>query len=123
MKEKLINWLDEIKNDAMPPSNIIAFNFGIFQTKKGFQIYLTGSEHYNNEDDDWAFNEHYVPNKKYFNAEEYSKHMGWSQFLDFAKLNITEAIKHNKNAQDLFANAMAVTTGFDDGDLILLNIK
>ena len=69
--ERFSNWLMANNEGTLPDSEIVALNFGIFQTKKSYSIYLIGSKSYDPNDDDWACNEDFVPSMKYF---EFEKH-------------------------------------------------
>ena len=36
MEEKIRTWLDQIENDAIVPENVIALNFGLYETEQGY---------------------------------------------------------------------------------------
>ena|ERR1700744_4404128 len=119
LKSLLSDWINKIENYAKPPKNINALNFGLFQSDKGFMIYLTGSEIYNAFDDDWASQIDYEPIKLYkyllLNGEEISDLKNWDEILELVYKNIKEIIDEHPDSV-LFKNKV-ITTGFDDGNL------
>jgi len=43
MKEKLLEWLENIERiDGKPPKEVVAFNFGLYESEAGFTMYLVG---------------------------------------------------------------------------------
>ena len=49
-------WISELVETETLPEEIVALNFGLYETPKGYCIYLNGSEEYDEEDEDWACN-------------------------------------------------------------------
>jgi len=88
-------WLEEVCASEKPGSDIVAYNFGLFEGENGYMAYLIGSTEYDEEDPDRACNEDFVPKRKYFSAPERQ-----ASFL---------------------STAQAITVGFDDGDLVKVN--
>ena len=54
MKKQIEDWLLELSHNEVIPENIVALNFGIFESENGYCVYLIGSESYDADDDDWA---------------------------------------------------------------------
>ena len=54
MKEEIRHWIQQINDETILPSDIVAFNFGLFESEERYCIYLTGSIFYDESDDDWA---------------------------------------------------------------------
>ena len=54
MKKQIEDWLLELSHNEVIPENIVALNFGIFESENGYCVYLIGSESYDVDDDDWA---------------------------------------------------------------------
>lgn len=54
MEEEIRHWIQQINDETILPSDIVAFNFGLFESEEGYCIYLTGSKFYDESDDDWA---------------------------------------------------------------------
>ena len=57
MKKQIEDWLLELSHNEVIPENIVALNFGIFESENGYCVYLIGSESYDVDDDDWACDE------------------------------------------------------------------
>lgn len=118
-QENFNQWLNRITLSDMPGADIRAFNFGIFEDQKvGYKLYITGSKIYDSEDDDWATEEDYIPQEKYFNLNIKSHEDDWEQVQD----KVVEMIgmyQSNPDYRNSFLKeAKAVTTGFDDGELL-----
>ncbi|MFL9483369.1 hypothetical protein ACI6Q2_11375 [Chitinophagaceae bacterium LWZ2-11] len=114
-------WLYNICDNENPDKSIIAYNFGIFETETGYSVYLTGSNHFDKNDPDWATNENFIPKTKYYSlpASDY-KDLTWEEILETIRLHLQDFINTEKYKNSFFINAKAITTGFDDGDLIYL---
>ena len=115
------DWIEQINSSENPNSDIIAFYFGLFEKPNGFSMYLVGSKEYHAEDDDWACNTDFEPENKYLEfPEACSKEKNWEDILNVAKSLITKYSESNDFKNSIFKNAKAIATGFDDGDLILI---
>lgn len=64
--EEFLKWLRRVNQSSPPPDDVVAYNFGIFESEGGYILYLVGSREYDPDDDDWACHEDYVPVEKYF---------------------------------------------------------
>jgi hypothetical protein len=118
----LQDWLFRICDTEKPDKSIIAYNFGLFETGDGYTIYLIGSKEYDKRDADWALNNDFEPEiKNYPLPKNEYKNLKWEQVLDKIKSQLKAFAKTEKFHHSFFAKAKAITTGFDDGDLV--NIK
>ena len=119
VEKNLERWIKGISNKEALPENIKALNFGIFESENGYTVYLTGSNEYDAEDDDWACNEDFTPSNRYleFNKEEISK-LDWEQFLKYIVESLKNIIKAENQDEYKILNVVNIATGFDDGDLI-----
>ncbi|CAN5306758.1 hypothetical protein BH09BAC1_BH09BAC1_26890 [soil metagenome] len=110
------NWLKEVLATPEPPEEIIAYWFGLFETKQFFVLYVIGSPEFDEDDNDWTYEIGYEPANKYFhlNAPEW-KGLEWEQVLEKVKAHLqnSPALKEGR-----FAKAEAIAVGFDDGDVI-----
>src|SRR5574343_1707615 len=70
-------WLSSMHDD---PANIQAYFFGLFETNNGYTIYLTGSNTYNEADDDWACSNDFYPKNKFFDLG--LKDRKWEEVLN-----------------------------------------
>lgn len=119
MKEDIIKWIDNIQQkDGIPPKEVIAFNFGIFENESGYVLYLVGSFDYDVNDDDWASLELPVEPYRYLNFPTTFKTKKWDLILSYCSSLLSELETEGKLNIPLLQNAIAITTGFDDGDLI-----
>lgn len=119
MEEEILNWIIEIQNiDGTPPSDVIAFNFGIFESDTGYKIYCVGSFEYDENNDDWACIE--LPSKpyRYLDIPPKFQTYTWDKILKICSNSLEQLEKNGKLNIDLLKNAIAITTGFDDGELI-----
>ncbi|MBK6725042.1 MAG: hypothetical protein IPG58_17820 [Acidobacteria bacterium] len=115
----LYEWLTEICSTEKPDDSIVAYNFGLFETDEGFTVYLVGSNEYNEADPDWACTETFVPKQKYFplSSSEY-ENLDWQQVLETFTAQLTRFTQTDSFINSFFVDAVAITTGFDDGDLV-----
>jgi len=114
------NWIFKIIKSESPDSSIIAINFGIFESEKGFQLYLAGFKDYDKDNDDWATGlGDFSPNDKYFKLPDNDfEGLKW----DSAQIKVVDLIRGFLTT-DLYKGSflekvIAITTGFDDGDLM-----
>lgn len=117
MKKDIENWLNELNISEFIPEEIIAINFGLFESDKGYILYMTGSEFYDMDDDDWASEIDYEPQKKYLTLGK-SAEIDWEFLEDEVVKNITEILNSESFKNSMFSNVSNITVGFDDGDLV-----
>ncbi|MCC9168995.1 hypothetical protein [Pontibacter harenae] len=118
-KTDFTNWLDRINKTETVSDSIVAFNFGLFETESSYTIYLTGSETFDEEDDDWATNVNFEPEDKYFELDPSTmKGKDWEKALEVYEGLVSEYVNSENFNNSIFKNAEAITTGFDDGNLV-----
>ncbi|RDV15471.1 hypothetical protein DXT99_08220 [Pontibacter diazotrophicus] len=118
-KINFTNWLDRINKTESVSDSIVAFNFGLFETERSYTIYLIGSETFDEDDDDWATNVDFEPEEKYFELEPSTVNgKDWESVLEVSEGLISEYVNSENFNNSIFKNAEAITTGFDDGDLV-----
>lgn len=119
MKEDILQWIDNIQRmDGNLAKEVVAFNFGIFEDEIGYTLYLIGSLEYDQNDDDWACVELPTQLYRYLKLPVQLASENWEFVLDTITNTLKELEKEGKFDIQLFENAIAITTGFDDGDLI-----
>jgi len=112
-------WITLLNKAENPSTEITAFNFGLFQTEAGYCMYLTGSKRFDAEDDDWAVEVDFEPKEKYLEIDPpFSKELTWDKVLDIAVIVIKSYVGSVEFENSILGRAEAVTTGFDDGELI-----
>ncbi len=117
MKEEIRHWIQQINDETILPSDIVAFNFGLFESEERYCIYLTGSKFYDESDDDWACDIDFEPNRKYLMLTVGNKqNKNWEKLLYEVKDIISQYISSSPHLI-LFHNKV-ITIGFDDGALM-----
>jgi len=119
LKKEIIKWLGEIEgHTGTPPEDVIAFNFGLFESDQGWMMYLVGGFEYSEDNDDWACIE--LPKKEYMYLRfpDNFQSSSWEEILELSSTTLKELEKEGLLNKTLLKRAKAITTGFDDGDLI-----
>ena len=118
MKDKINNWLLMLASDTNIPSDIVALNFGLFESADDYYVvYLTGSKVYDPDDDDWACDIDWEPKEKYLMLPEAKCDiMGWEEFQNKVATILIEAFGKDASLSR-WLGKRTVTTGFDDGQL------
>ena len=114
MKKQIEDWLLELSHNEVIPENIVALNFGIFESENGYCVYLIGSESYDVDDDDWACDVDYEPVDKYLNIEGVD--VDPDKFLNEVITILLDIISLEKVSAWLLRTKY-ITVGFDDGVL------
>jgi len=113
-------WVKSIIVNESPGPKIIVYNFGIFQSKNGYKLYLAGFESYEIENDDWAVGlGDFIPENNYFDLpdKEFTD-LDWESVQKRVIELITNLKSTNEFGSSFLNDSRAITTGFDDGDLI-----
>lgn len=122
--QRFHEWVDNINKTERIDKSIIAFNFGLFESKEGFTMYLTGSKIFDKDDDDWAANIDFEPKQKYFSfGNELLKDKDWKDILKFAESLVQSYVKSEDFKTSIFAQAIVITVGFDDGELTIIKFQ
>lgn len=116
MKKQIEDWLLELSHNEVIPENIVALNFGIFESENGYCVYLIGSESYDVDDDDWACDVDYEPVDKYLNIEGVDVGVDSDKFLNEVITILLDIISLEKVSAWLL-HTKYITVGFDDGVL------
>ncbi|MCM3356807.1 hypothetical protein [Psychrobacillus sp. MER TA 171] len=117
------DWLNTLLSKEKIPKEIVAINFGIFDKKDSFQLYISGSTEWDGYDDDWASNNDYFPQGRYAEITAYKTlyHLYEEQFYLglFLTLASTIIFTHTYLQTNIsnFPGNIVFATGFDDGDL------
>lgn len=119
--ERFSKWIKKIESTDLPNEKIIAFNFGLFESSESYIIYLSGSEKYDTEDEDWACDVQYDLKDKYFDL--YSADLNnakWEFILEFSISLIKDFMKTEDYKNSFLSKSEYITTGFDEGNLTRL---
>ena len=119
MKTEIIDWLKNIeKQDGTPPDSVIAFNLGLLESDQGYMMYFVGAFEYSEDDDDWACIEPPTKPYRYLKLPGKVQKESWETILDLCEKALTELESDGTLNTTLIKNAKAITTGFDDGELV-----
>ena len=119
MKKEIFEWLKNIEmQDGIPPDSVIAFNLGLMESDQGFMMYFVGAFEYSQDDDDWACLEPPTKPYRYLRLPDKIQNESWKTILDLCKNALTELENDGSLNRTLIKNAKAITTGFDESELI-----
>ena len=118
LKAKINDWLMDISKTENLPSEIEAIYIGIIEGEPCYYIYMTGSSEYDPEEDDWACNEDFTPERKYLDSQVDTDNVKWKDFEDM----VVSIVKSHMTEHDssILNKVKHVGVGFDDGDLVHL---
>lgn len=107
-------WILSIEKEQSLPDDIIALNFGLFEP---YGIELIGSRHYDENDNDWACEEDYIPNPR-------NKSLNIPNDTDW-EIVLNNVVFILKNIMCEYPSLKLwkvehITVGFCDGDLVKL---
>ena len=115
MKEKIHIWLDKVEREAVVPTEVIALNFGLYETDKGYCIYLVGARGYEENNDSWAEDVEYLPHEFFLEIET---QCDWKEFQEQIVNILANEIKYRRTNFISPFHHKIITVGFDDGNLI-----
>ena len=119
VETRIYDWLTAIDSKETVPSEITAFNIGIFEQDEGYSIYLTGSEEYDADGDDWACDVDFEPANKYLDLSGAGiKAMEWQEFQDMIVKIVSDYLDTSANTSTSVFAGRVVMVGFDDGQLV-----
>lgn len=108
----LKDWLTRLAETERPPSDIVAFHFGLFEGDDDTcSIFLVGAREFSDDDDDWVANDDWLAKAKALElpagdpekvTEDVAETIG--DFLE--------------SGRSFLHSAKAITVGFEDGDLL-----
>lgn len=116
-------WLLFIESQETVPPDIVALNFNIWEATEEtgascYTLELTGSEHYDPDNDDWACDEDYEPRERNCNALKLSSKLPWEEILQ----TLAEVLKELKDELPYTSifRVEHITVGFTDGELTVI---
>jgi len=115
------DWIKKVETENPPGPEVVAINFGMFQSDKGYMVYITGAEIYDANDDDWAGEIDYQPiraNKYFLLSRDLTKGLKWLKVLELVAETLKQLVEQD-GGRPLFNN-LTVTAGFDDSKLVLV---
>lgn len=108
-------WILRINEQEILPKNIVALNFGLYEP---YGVELIGSSNYDEEDDDWACEEDFIPEERFCPKLGIEDTCDWEAVLEEIKIILKELVQELKELPLL--DVEHITTGFYDGDLVII---
>lgn len=118
LKGLILEWVRKIDKTDKVQDDIEGLNFGLYESSKGYCMYLIGAKFYDEEDDDWACDEDFRPTDKYLKALPISNEINCAEVID-SVIKIIKDIIYENCYIDLF-RVKHITTGFDNGELYII---
>lgn len=117
-EQQFHQWIERLNQTEHPSNDVIAFNFGLFETIEGFTIYLVGAKKFDAQNDDWVLEPDFEPKEEYLDL--HSDELAELEPDEILKRTIdivTKYVQSNDFKHSILKHAVAITTGFDDGSL------
>ncbi len=113
--ERFSKWIKTIESNDLRSKDIKGLNFGLYETSESYMMYLTGANHFDQDNENWACEIDFEPKYKYLSLNDSTLNDAkWEYVLDYSTKLIKSYLKNN----DSFLNKTEnITTGFDDGNL------
>lgn len=119
-EQQFNHWMTRMNEREHPSPDIVAFNFGLFETIEGFTIYLIGAKKYDPENDDWATEPDFEPDPENeyleINPGE-TEHLQPDDVLQKATDVVKRYLASSVFDRSFLKHAQVITIGFDDGSL------
>jgi hypothetical protein len=114
------NWLQKTLLRKRMPRGLKAINIGLCEIESGYSAYVALCGSYDSKDADWACDEIANVRDRYFSIL-YDGKVTYSDWLSFVKEEATAVIGENYCKMSKWKDSLlAITTGFDDGQLKVL---
>jgi hypothetical protein len=117
----IVEWLQMVLATQPPADEIVAFNIGLFEgvTASGerYCAYLSGSTTFTETSNTWAIDPAYYPTNFFLDLDDRPTGDNWEACLAVVKEAVSGALSNGLLQGTPLASALAVTVGFDDGDL------
>lgn len=123
IKSILREWILFIDSHEPVPEDIVALNFNLWEATEEtgnscYTIELTGSRHYDPDDDDWACDEDFEPRERNCDSLQLCSKLPWEDVLN-TLVDILKELKEELKDTSIF-RVEHVTAGFTDGELKLI---
>ena len=113
-------WLDHALGEQVPET-IVSFNINLYDSP--FRADVVGSTYYDPGDPDWACEEAWQPQERWFDFPGELAKLPWEQRLALCKGLLQRCVAGTGPAGARFRRAVAVTVGFVDGDLEIVHAE
>ena len=116
----LQEWFFRLCDTEKPQKDVIAYNFGLFETRNCYAIHLVDAEEYERDDPDAGKKEPDTSGTYYPLSKDEYEALEWKQVLNKIKSQLEEFVKTEKFRNSYLQKAKTITIRFDDGDLLRL---
>ncbi|MHC9539628.1 MAG: hypothetical protein AB9903_08910 [Vulcanimicrobiota bacterium] len=131
LKQEFVPWISALFSAEPPQSDIVAFNFGLFELEKGFELYLSGSLRFDEADSDWPCNNDYWPEGRYLNSTTLNSitenlegivKEPWMVVQALVIVMLKDYLDESGDDFDRFTGLTGsrIATSFDDGDIYVV---
>lgn len=115
LKETIKKWIVNIDKTEKLPSDIVALSFNLYEP---YGIEMTGSTWFDEEDQDWACDEDFVPTQRSCPNFKISYELKWDDVLEIVVAILKDLIEELPDLK--FFKVEHIAVGFVDGDLTIL---
>ncbi|MDR2688891.1 MAG: hypothetical protein LBB76_03945 [Azoarcus sp.] len=112
-KEIIRAWILEIDAKEKIPKDIVALCFNLYEP---YGLELVGSKCYCEDNEDWACEEDFVPERRHCPGFEMPSFLGWEDVLDMVA-NILVELSWELPGTQIF-QVKHIALGFVDGNLV-----
>jgi hypothetical protein len=116
LAERVTAWLGRVTAADTPPASVVAYNIGLLEARKGYSAYLIGADRFEERTGDWACRESFTPAERYLPLPR-GEYAGWEQVQAAVVAAVREFLASPAGRASFLGRAVAVTVGFDDGEL------
>ncbi len=112
------DWLNIIIENDTPNKDVIAYWFGISETEDDYELYLNGSNEFDETDEDWACNYDFMITCEDLKLK--ASGANWEDVLNHVIALIKQYFNTEKFKDSFLDKSTAIACGFSGGDLIRL---
>ena len=115
-------WLRKICLMEYPDKGIIAYYLGLFESSNGgVTAYLIGTKAFDEEDEDWACYEDFVPQPKlkYLHLKG-TETLNWMEVQTLVTSMMKDFLRDPVHENCFLNQAEAIAVGFDEGNLEII---
>ena len=118
-KSSFYKWVNESLSKKLP-EGIEGFSFNLIENCGDFSIELVGTASFDEDDQDWACDEIFEPNRRAISIPEKYSGLQWEVCLDNMQTLLIDYMKSNEKGALVLQRAEGIGIGFVDGDLIVV---
>ena len=112
-------WINDSLSKKLP-EDIEGFSFNLIENSGDFSVELVGTSSFDEDDQDWACDEIFEPNRRAISIPEKYSELQWESCLDNMQTLLINYIKSNEKGALVLQRAQGIGIGFVDGDLVVV---